>query len=158
MRGALKITGLNAVRNMLRSVGTGVPDTARGQMKRSADRIVKRARLYVPEDEGSLKNSIRIEKTYGDRGRLEIDIVVGDMTVIKYGKRIVDLNQYAAIIHERYEAMNPGKNTLRKRSANPGIYIGEGFLTRAAEEEEAPLQRNIVEAVTNIIHRGSIGR
>ena len=158
MKGSIKVTGLNAVRSMLRSVGTRVPDTVRGQMKRSAARIVKKARLYVPEDESSLKNSIRIEKTYGDRGRLEIDIVVGDMTVIKYGSRIVDLNQYAAIIHERYEAMNPGKGTLRKRSANPGIYIGEGFLTRAAEEEEGPLERNIVQAITSIIQRGSIGK
>jgi uncharacterized membrane protein len=147
----VKVTGMASARMMLRSVGEKVPDTARKQMHRSAARIVKRAQLYVPEDEGNLKNSIRIEKSYGVRGRLQIDVVAGDTTVFNAAGKEIDLNQYAWIIHENYSAMNPGEKTQAKRAANPEAYIGEKFLERASEEERVALERNLVDAITKII-------
>lgn len=151
----VKIKGMAAARMELRSVGEKVPETARKQMHRSAARIVKRAQLYVPEDEGLLKNSIRIEKSYGVRGRLQIDVVAGDATVFNAAGREIDLNQYAWIIHERYRDMTPGAKTVEKRAANPEAYIGEKFLERASEEERAALERNIIDDITKIIKGAS---
>jgi hypothetical protein len=155
MRLGFKITGLNAVKMQLRSIGAGVPDTARKQMHRAAARIMKRAKLYVPVDEGHLENSIRIEKSYGARGRLQIDVTAGNQMAMTAGGRVIDLNQYAWIIHERYSGMNPGDNTLDKMAKNPGVIIGEGFLTRAADEEIPALERNLVDAITMIIEGAS---
>lgn len=156
MKGSMKVHGYQAVRQQFRSIGKKVPDAARKQMHRAAERTVERARLYVPEDEQHLRNSIRIEKSYGVRGRLQIDIVVGDMTAVKANGRVIDLNQYAAIIHENYAAMQPGKRTLEKRAANPGVHIGEKFLERAAEDENEKLQALMVASINAIIERESL--
>jgi hypothetical protein len=150
-----KVTGMKAVRMLLRSVGEKVPETARKQMHRSAARVVERAKLYVPEDTGALKNSIRIERSYGSKGRLQIDVVAGDATIFNANGKEIDLNQYAWIIHEKYRDMNPGAVTILKRNANPGIYIGEQFLARAVREEQPALERNIIEAITLIIKRAN---
>lgn len=156
MRARFRHSGFGRVQMSLRSIGARVPDTARKQMHRSAARIVERARLYVPEDEGNLRESIRIEKSYGNRGRLQIDVVVGGHTVVKASGREIDLDQYAALVHEAYETSvanvnGPGPNTLAKMMANPGVRIGSFFLTRAAENEQERLARNIIEETTKVI-------
>ncbi len=150
----MKVKGLQAVHLMMRSMGERVPDTARKQMHRAADRIVKRARIYVPEDTEALKNSIRIERSYGGRGRLQIDIIVGDASTVNAAGKTIDLNQYAAIIHERYRDFKPGQGTLDKRMQYPGSYIGEQFMTRAAEDEQPGLERNLVQAISALVTRG----
>jgi hypothetical protein len=151
----VKVKGMASVKMLLRSVGEKVPETARKQMHRSAARIVERAKLYVPEDTEALKNSIRIEKSYGERGRLQIDVIAGDATVFNAAGREIDLNQYAWIIHERYRDMQPGEKTLEKRAANPEAYIGEKFLARASAEEQPKLERNIIDDTTKIIKGAS---
>lgn len=156
MKMRMKVQGIASVRMMLRSVGEKVPDTARKQMHRSAARIVKRAQLYVPEDTTALRESIRVEKTYGDRRRLQIDIIAGGAAVVLDGGKGINLDQYAWIIHERYSDMNPGKKTKEKMAANPGVLIGERFLERANEEEEKKLRNNIIVTI-NQITRGLKG-
>lgn len=151
----LNIYGMGHAVSMLRSIGERVPDAARGQMKRSAQRIVELAQLYVPEDTGDLKKSIRIERSYGENGRLEIDIVAGDETVMKLGGRIINLDQYAALVHEAYERLvaphGPGPKTLAKMEANPGVHIGSHFLTRAGEDEEPKLEEKLVALIDKIV-------
>ena len=66
----------------------------------------------------------------------------------KLGDRNID--QYATIIHENYEQFKPGEKTLAKMAANPGK-VGSHFLTRAAMDNEEPLNRNLIEAVTHIL-------
>ncbi len=156
MKMGIKHSGTGAVITMLRNLATRVPDGARAQTKRSAARVVKLAKLMTPEDTGDLANSIRIEKTYGERGRLVISIIAGNETVVKAGGREIDLNQYAALVHEAYETSvayvnGPGKNTLRKMAENPGILIGSGFLTRAMATEEEKIMRFMTVAITQII-------
>lgn len=148
----MKSTGFASVRTSLRSIGRRVPEAARKAMHRASVRIVKRAQLYVPEDTEALKNSIRIERSYGDRGRLQIDIVAGDAKTVRSGKEI-DINQYAWIIHEHYGRMKPGGKTLAKQAANPSILVGERFMTRAARDEEQGLRNLLVQSVTSIIIR-----
>lgn len=143
----MNVKGFDNVRIALNSFGRRVHEGARGAMRRSGPRIVERARLFVPEDTEALKNSIRIEKVYGDRGRLQLQVVAGDATVIEANGREINLDSYAAIIHEAYGLMQPGERTLQKMRDNPGVHIGEQFLTRAAEQEAETLREKIVEII-----------
>lgn len=147
---SMKVSGFPQTLTMLRSVGPRVVETARKQMHRSAARVVKLAKQMTPVDERALENSIRIERSYGDSGRLQIDIVAGGQETFR-GDRSVNLDQYAYIIHELYGTMTPGPETIAKQAANPGVIVGERFLSRAAETEEKKLTPNLVSAVTAII-------
>lgn len=155
----VKITakGFGEVRAMLRNMAERVPDIARAHFKRAAARIVKQAKINVPEDEGHLMNSIRIEKTYGDRGRLQIDIIAGGQTVTTHKGREVDLDQYAILVHEAYETevapYGPGENTSAKMAAHPEAVIGSGFLRRAVDEEERRIARVMGAAITEAIEK-----
>lgn len=134
----------------LKNIAEKVPSHASRAMRRAAMRIVNRAKLYVPEDTEALKDSIRLEAARGARGRLEINVIVGGMEVINVRGRQVNLDQYAAIIHEAYDSMEPGKKTLEKMELYPGK-VGAGFLTRAAEDERETLSRNMIEEITRLI-------
>jgi hypothetical protein len=137
----------------LRNIADKVPENARKTMRRAAERIVKKAKLYVPEDSGALMESIRLEASYGTRGRLQINVVVGGEGSVTVSGREISLDRYAAIIHEAYESMlvyGPGERTLEKMAANPGK-VGSRFLTRAAAEEETILQRDMVQSITDTI-------
>lgn len=155
MKPFIKTKGFGAVKTMLRNTARRVPDVARGQMKRSAKRTVDLAKIMAPEDEGNLSDSIRIEKTYGDRGRLQIDIVVGNRSVTTVDGKVIDLNSYALLVHEAYETAvatkSPGPKTLQKMAENPSIKIGSGFLTRALEKEMDLLGPAMIEAIKEII-------
>lgn len=137
------VTGLN-------NIGVKVPTNARKTMRRAAERIVRNAKLYVPEDEGNLMNSIRLESSYGVRGRLQINVVVGGQTVISAKGRVINLDQYAAIVHELYDEMQAGDKTRAKMAENPGK-VGARFLSRAAEEQVGVLQSDMIETITQTI-------
>ncbi|NKX37870.1 hypothetical protein HGG70_08085 [Rhodobacteraceae bacterium R_SAG4] len=115
--------------------------------------MIEKARNYAPEDNAALVNSIRVEESKGARGRLELRLVVGGQGDVMVGGRQVNLDQYAAIVHEAYENMlvyGPGDRTLEKMAQFPGK-VGSGFLTRAAEEEAPSLDRALIEAVRSVI-------
>lgn len=147
----MKVTGVKTVAAQLRNLAERVPNGARQQFKRSAERIVEEAKLNVPVDDGLLEDSIRILRTTGTRGRMQIDIVVGDQTVINPDGRSIDLDQYAWIIHENYSQYMPGKKTVAKRLMNPDRHIGEGFLSRAVEDEQPKLERYTIRLIERII-------
>jgi hypothetical protein len=155
MKGRMRVRGDKQVIMMLQHIGKTVPDIARGQMKRSANRIVKRAKIMTPEDSTALMESIRIEKTYGERGRLQIEIMAGNarLTLVR-GKKI-DLNTYATLVHEAYETTvapnGPGEGTKKKMNANPSVTIGSGFMSRATEEEKEPLDRALIAGIRKVI-------
>ena len=132
----------------LENIARKVPDNARKTMRRAAERIVRQAKLYVPEDTGTLMNSIRLESSYGVRGRLQINVVAGGAGYATPKGRPLD--QYAAIIHELYDELAPGPRTLEKMAANPGK-VGARFLSRAAQEEEGAIQDHMIEAITQVI-------
>lgn len=137
----------------LRNTSRRVTDAARSAMLRAADRIVKLAKLQAPHDTGALEESIRIERTYGERRRLQIDIIAGGNVMVESQGRMIDLNQYAFEIHERYEEIHPkpGRNTLAKMQANPGVQIGSGFLSRAVAKERAKLETYLIDAIDRAI-------
>jgi hypothetical protein len=114
-------------------------------MKRSADRIVKEARLNTPVDTHDLEQSIHARKTYEDNSRrLQIEIVAGE-----------GLEDYAIQVHEAYETAvapnGPGPGTLEKMKANPDRVIGSKFLERAVQEEQDKLRARMIEAVTRAV-------
>lgn len=156
MKAGLSVSGYGRTIVSLRNIAKKVPDKARSQMKRSSQRVVELAQKMTPEDEGDLANSIRIEKTYGDNRRLQIDIVVGGKSVVKKNGRSVSLDQYALIVHENYESMKPGDRTREKMAMHPGIKIGSGFLRRALETEMHSFQRVFVRAIEGIITEESL--
>lgn len=157
MRPTIKINGVGHVKTMLRNIAHRVPDIARGQMKRSAARVVKLAKIMVPEDEGLLRDSIRIEKTYGDRGRLQIDVIAGNAMAVKASGRQINLDQYALLVHEAYEtsvaSKGPGPRTREKMAQHPNIKIGSGFLFRAMQTEDESFTRVMVQIINNVIKR-----
>jgi hypothetical protein len=135
----------------LHNLASRVPENARKTMRRAAERIVQKAKLYVPEETGLLMESIRLESSYGARGRLQINVVAGGPQQIMRKGRMITLDQYAAIIHEHFDEMEPGDRTLEKQALNPGLDIGSGFLSRAAQEEQTKLGRDMIAAVTTTI-------
>jgi hypothetical protein len=140
-----KDIGTGAVIQYLNHAADKVADSARKSMHRSADRIVKRAQLFAPVDEHNLEESIRKQVTYETRGRLKIDVVAGGFI------NGVDVDEYAARIHEAYPEDRPGKGTQDKRDANPGVHIGGKFLERAAKEEEKKLTQAMIASIQSEI-------
>lgn len=149
----MRVTGDEAVALFLRNVADRVPSNARKNMTRGADRIVRKAKLYAPVDEHNLEESIRQERTYTDSqgasvvsgGRVAIKISVGGTV------NGVNVDEYAARIHENYDEEHPGKGTQAKRDANPGVHVGGKFLERALEEERHRLEVAIIEDTMRII-------
>lgn len=141
----LGITGVEEVFLALRHEAERVSDTARKTMHRGADKIEELAKLNAPADEHNLEQSIRQEESRGYRGRLQIDIVMGGVV------NGVNVDHYAVAVHENYDEANPGPGTAAKREANPGRHVGGKFLTRAAEEVEPRLEKDMVSAITRRI-------
>ena len=156
MKASIQVTGGPAVQGRLRHIGERVVDSARKMMHSSADKIVAQAKINAPVEKYRLEESIRKEVSYGHRGRLQIDIVVGG-TIDG-----VNVDQYAAIIHERYEDIisdDPtDKNgytrreaTKIKQRAHPESYVGGKFLDRAADPYKEKLRARMAEAITQVI-------
>lgn len=140
----VKITGFEEVKVQLRYMEEKVADLARKQMHRSAERIVKEAQLNAPVDKHNLEKSIHIEKAYGTRGRLNIDVVAGGVV------DGVDVDQYVLEMHEFYENYEPGPATLEKMRQNPDRTIGSHFLTRAAAKEEPRLNETMIAVIKTV--------
>jgi hypothetical protein len=137
-----KILGFEEVSIGLRHMADKVADASRKQMHRTADKIVKEAQLNAPVDLHNLEQSIHKDISYGERGRLKITVVAGGVV------NGVNVDQYAALIHENYESMQPGAGTIAKRAANPGRYIGEKFLERAADDQRGKLEKAVIGIVS----------
>lgn len=139
MKAQVKVTGVSEVRLELRNIGDRVVETARKTMHRSAQRIETMAKRMAPVDHGNLEESIHIERSTGDRGRLQLDVVAGGVV------NGVDTDQYAAIMHESdYEL---GWQSIDKQASNPDVVVGRKYLERAAEDEEAKLRPRMIAAV-----------
>ena len=138
----MKVSGLDELLVRLVYDTPRVKDNARKVMHRQSEAIKDRAVLYAPIDDGELEKSIHSEKSYEDNGRLTIAIVAGGIV------DGVDVDKYAAEIHENYSSMKPGPGTIAKRLANPGVYIGEKFLARAAKDSEEKLTKAMIKSIT----------
>jgi hypothetical protein len=141
MKAAMKVYGCDELAALMKQLAGKVPQQGRKIIDRGADLIVKDARLNAPVDEHNLEDAIHKEKSYEDRGRLRIEIVVGGDV------RGVNVDQYAMIIHENYEGMNPGAGTLAKRAANPGRYVGGKFLERAVDDDMPKIITQMTQAI-----------
>jgi hypothetical protein len=141
VKAGLKVYGCDELAGLMKELAGRVPKQGRKVMDRGADKIVKEAALNAPVDKHNLEDAIHKEKSYEDRGRLKIDIVVGGEV------RGVDVDRYAMLIHENYEGMNPGKGTLAKRAANPGRYVGGKFLERAVDDQMPKIIKQMTEAI-----------
>ena len=137
----IEMYGADRVIAMLRNMAIKVPDNASRTMHSGADKIVDRAKLFCPRDTGALEDSIHQETTYGTRRRLQIDVIAGEGL------------DYATLIHENYNELFPipGPNTRLKMEQNPGVDIGEKFLTRAADEQAPRMATKIIEIVEAIV-------
>jgi hypothetical protein len=134
LRPRLRVSGAGDVALRLGYAGERVKDGARKAMHRGADKIVKEARLNTPVDKGNLEASIVKDVNYVDRGRLQIEVVVGGFV------GGVNVDEYAAEVHENYDDENPGPRTALKREANPGRLIGSKFLERAIEDNREKIE------------------
>lgn len=138
----------------LRNIALKVPNHASRTMRRAAARMVAKAKMYVPEDTAALMESIRVEEGRGARGRLQLNLVVGGETIVNARGKSINLDQYAEIIHENYEAIlvyGPGDRTQEKMDMYGADKVGSGFLTRAADEERASLDREMIDGIKKII-------
>ena len=141
MKIGIKMTGFDQLYAALGHTAERVSDTARKQMHRGADTIVKEAQLNAPVDKHNLEQSIRKEVDYGFRGRLQIQIIMGGFV------NGVNVDEYAVEVHEHYDDEHPGKGTQKKREQNPGRYVGAKFLERAVKEQQDKLTKGMISAV-----------
>lgn len=170
MKMDMKVTGMKELQAQLRYTAEKVPDNARKAMHRAADHILKEAKLNTPVDKFNLEKSIRKEVTYGVRGRLQINILVGGMMVDgvnitkqknrnlskQQRKRRVNVDQYAVLVHEAYETSvayknGPGPGTRAKMLANPGRKIGSKFLERALRDNRKTTYTTIFQSVVQTL-------
>ena len=135
------VKGADELIAQFRYLAHKIPDTARKQMHRGADKVVQEAQLNAPVEKHNLEKAIHKEVSYGERGRLQIDIVVGGEI------NGINVDQYALEIHEHYESYTPSKETLAKRQANPGRYVGEKFLERALTSPRVRIVEGIFQAI-----------
>ena len=148
MKPGIKIRGDTQLLAELKNTTQRVERSAREFMKRSAERVVKYARLNAPVDLHNLEESIHIERTYEEgKGRLKINVVAGGVI------DGVNVDEYAAKVHENYNEEHPGEGTLEKRLANPDRHVGGKFLERAVEEEEEGLEARMLSSVTKEIKK-----
>ena len=150
MKIAMKMVGADQLTVKLRNLGEKVADRARKTMRRNADIIEREAKLNAPRDTGALEDSIHQVLSYGFRNRLQIDIECGGFV------DGVNVDEYAAMIHENYESLHPGAGTVAKRLANPGRYIGSKFLERAFEAQRDKLLRDAIEDVNESIRESGL--
>ena len=159
MKASISITGANEVISRLRYYADKVPENGRKVMNRRAEIILQNAKNYAPEDIGNLVNAIQLERSYGSRGRLQINIFVaargGELGVnneLKPG----DLERYAAFVHENYSGwvQNPSKKTKQKMAMYGADKVGTGFLRTAVDEQRENLEKGLVEAITSVIEAG----
>lgn len=141
MKMGMNVTGLDELAIKLSNIAEKVPANARKVMHRESDKIVKMAQLYAPVDKHNLEQAIHKEVGYEGRGRLTISIVAGGIV------NGVNVDQYAAEIHENYEGMKPGKGTLAKQAENPGVRVGGKFLDRAVADSKPKLEKAMIQQV-----------
>lgn len=141
----MNVKGAENVVFQLRHTAKVVEDRARKTMHRAADRIVREARLNAPVDRHNLEKSIRKEKSYGYRGRLQIDVVMGGIV------DGVNVDNYATEMHENYDDYEPGEATKMKQAQHPERIVGGKFLERAADVERRKLQPTMLEMITSTL-------
>jgi hypothetical protein len=141
MKARMRMTGGIELHALLKSNARKVPERARKVMHSASDKIVEEARLNAPVDDAELEDSIHKEVSYTGRGRLVIHVIAGGVV------RGVNVDRYAAEIHENYESYTPGPGTVAKRQANPGRYVGSKFLQRAVDDHKEKLLKVMVDAV-----------
>jgi hypothetical protein len=152
MKASMKVYGCDELAALMKQLAGRVPKQGRKVLERGAEKIVKEAQLNAPVDKHNLEDAIHMEKRYEGRGRMAVDIVVGGTV------RGVDVDRYAMLVHENYEAMlrvvrkdgtagGPGPGTLAKRAANPGRYVGEKFLERAVDDTMPKIQTQMAAAI-----------
>lgn len=146
MRIKIQAHGIPELVAQLRYTAHRITDASRKQMHRSADHIVKEAQLNAPVDLHNLEESIRKEVSYGVRGRLQIDIVMGGTV------NGVNVDEYAIQVHEHYDEDNPGPGTQAKREANPQRHVGGKFLERALDDNFNRINTEIVRVVLKEWH------
>lgn len=141
------LSGFKPLEVYLRNIAERSSRGAREELEQGALDIKKLARLYVPEDTTALKQSILLGSeihgfTKKVNGRnvytVEVDMNMPDG---HNGHQVV--GDYADMVHEHYQIMKAGKNTVDKRAANPGVYIGEKFLERAMEDLNDDIKRKV---------------
>jgi hypothetical protein len=141
----IKISGDKIVVASLRYQADKVPEAGRKTMHRIANAVVKDAQLFAPVDKHNLEKSITKQVSYGERGRLQIEIAAGGYV------NGVDVSEYVAKVHENYSMMKPGPGTIVKRAANPGVYIGEKFLDRAIKKHADRAVEIVRQAVNQVL-------
>lgn len=161
MNPTIKVTGAEKVIGTFRQVGERVVSGARQMMHRAADKVLEDAKINAPEDFGDLAASIRKEVvSRGERGRLEIDIVVGGQSAG------ADIDRYAELMHENYDSIIAESETdahgrvrrartKAKQAAHPDHIVGGKFLDRALEAQRGKLEPKMTELVTVIIKEES---
>lgn len=127
----------------LHSIGERVVENARKTMHSSAARIVTEAKLNAPIEDGELRESIHIEKDYGERGRLEITVAAGGVV------NGVNVDDYVTAMHEG--SYNLGPRSIQEQEADPSHIIGPKFLERAADTEEQKLESRMIAAIRRVI-------
>jgi len=128
----VKVTGVDEFKYTLRNFADRSSKGSRETLKQGAIDISELAKLQAPVDKFNLEASIKVRQTKDSlfRNRAAFEVYIDDNTSAGDGRTV---GEYAENVHENYDRMTPGKGTIDKRVANPGVDIGGKFLERAFE-------------------------
>lgn len=154
----LSVKGLDKTITKLKKLSKAVPKAAEEVTLDESERILKRIKLYTPVYTTALEKAskYRVMNT-GPNSRTVRFYLETSVSVVNpdTGKTItVNVHEYARRINESYGTMNPGPYTKAKRSANPGVYIGERFMERGVKDSKKPLiqrlKRRVKEEIAKV--------
>lgn len=141
----LTLTGISALQSRLREIDQSIRSSMNSALEKEAEEIARRSRdEFVPVGEGTLRDSIRVEKARVEQGRTEIgqwtegaDLVV---RVVAGGPEI----SHAVSVHETPSEFDPPTWEGKTVQFTKG---GSKFLERPLLEAENGLAARIAGGV-----------
>lgn len=167
----VKIQGMLDVQGMLMRMDTTTKKRVVLKLIQKGKELKELAIRMAPVDEGNLEHAIKMTPEEGGHGstrlrsdgsdgkrkgtflRTEVEVYVDmDMRLPNRPKNTV--GDYAYEIHEHLSPMghkNLGEKSILKQLASPGVLVGGGFMTRAADQIELGLDAALREALDGLI-------
>lgn len=146
---SLKLTGVKGFEVTLSNVGKKTDYHTRKALKQGASAIQRDARANAPVDHGVLEEAIVIDdgELGGLTGRKQWTVYV-DVNKPS-GRGLGTVGDYAGWLHDSF-SWNLGPKSQAKSDANGGK-VGPLYLTRAIEDNEEEIKRNLDEAIKRAI-------
>jgi hypothetical protein len=149
-KSGLNISGIADLQKALRNLGETGSASLFSVLNKSAQEVQRRAKAYVPVDEGNLEDAIKLERRDDQTsGRRMLVIGVDMATPAGLSKTVGD---YAIFIHEGVYKLGPKSVEKANRT---GVQVGPKFLERAMQEMERPTKDAFDQEVRRLVAKAN---